>query len=200
MEDRLEPLETRAVWEGGLEIRRDGRTISGFFPYSKLAVVSDRGKTRKETFKPRAFRFAVEDPTREINLLNAHNFNQPLASKISGAFDLVDDDTGIAFTALLPPVERQPTWMKDTILAIQEGLARGVSPGFRVPPGNVVRAAEQLVPEPGNPGVFIREINEAVLYEMSVVTRPAYTETTIDVRSEEGLITPDRRLHAYRWI
>ena len=195
----MDDLETRAVWEGGLEIRQDGRTISGFFPYSRLAVRNDRGKVRKETFAPRAFHFAVEDPTREINLLNAHNFNQPLASKLHGSFDLVDDETGIAFTALLPPTERQPTWMKDVILSIQEGLSRGVSPGFRVPPGNVVRAAEQLLPEPGNPGVFIRQINEAVLYEVSVVTRPAYVDSTIDVRSE-ALVQPERNLRAYRWL
>ena len=198
MEDSIGHLEARAVWEGGLEIRQGGRTIHGFFPYSRLAVRSDRGKVRKETFAPRAFHFAVDDPTREINLLNSHNFDQPLASKVYGTFDLVDDETGLAFTAQLPPFERQPSWMKDVILSIQEGLTRGVSPGFRIPPGNVVRAAEELIPEPGNPGVFIRQINEAMLYEMSLVTRPAYVDSTIDVRSEA--VQPERNLLPYRWL
>ena len=179
-------IETRAVWPVELEVRQDGRTLSGFFPYGSgsMATIADRGRTRKEYFRPRAFRFAVEDPTSEINLLVGHDFDKPLASRQGGSFDLIDEETGLSFTAHLPPLERQPTWMKDQVLAIQDGLARGVSPGFKVPPGNVVRNAERLIPEPGNPGVMIREISDAVLYELSVVTRAAYTQSTVDVRTE----------------
>ena len=57
-----------------------------------------------------------------------------------------------------------------------------------MPPASAVRKAEELLPEPGNPSVQIRQINEAVLFEMSTVTRPAYQETALDVRSEELLI------------
>ena len=76
-------LRLGLTWPVELEIRQDGRTISGFFPYGSgsMAVVADRGKVRKEYFRPRAFRFAVEDPTREINLLVGHDYGKPLASK-----------------------------------------------------------------------------------------------------------------------
>ena len=177
-------LETRAVWPVLLEIRQDGRTLSGFFPYNSVAVISDRGRVKKETFRPRSFRFAVDDPTREINLLSGHDFDKPLASKQARTFELVDSDTGLSFRAILPPLDEQPTWMRDQVLAIRSGLARGVSPGFRIPPAGTVPNAERLVPEVGNPGVMIREINEAVLYEMSVVTRAAYGQSTVDVRAE----------------
>ena len=78
-------LETRSIWPVELEIRQDGRTISGYFPYGSgsMAVVADRGKVRKEYFRPRAFRFAVEDPTREINLLVGHDYGS--LSRLSGA-------------------------------------------------------------------------------------------------------------------
>ena len=50
---------------------------------------------------------------------------------------------------------------------IRAGLAGGVSPGFRVPPASVVANAEAFEPEPGNPGVQVRVINQAVLHELS---------------------------------
>ena len=48
----------------------------------------------------------------------------------------------------------------------------------------MVPDAERLIPEPGNPGVSIREINQAVLYELSIVSRPAYASTKLDLRQE----------------
>ena len=196
-------LETRTIFPlEDLELRQrgGGRTLSGRFPYRSRATVRDRGRVRKERFRPRAFRFAVEDPTREINLLAGHDFNRPLGSKLGGSLTLEDSAEGLAFRATLPPIEEQPSWMRDQVLAIQGGLVRGVSPGFRVPPAATVPNAEVLIPEPGNPSVQIRDIAEAVLFEMSPVTRAAYTETTVAVRSESGLVTPDPWRNAYRWL
>ena len=77
-----------------------------------------------------------------------------------------------------------PTYMLDMVRQIRAGLAGGVSPGFRVPPASAVSgAAEILEPEPGNPGVQVRVIRQAVLYEISIVTRPAYSETDIAARA-----------------
>ena len=177
-------LETRSEWDVALEVRQDGRELHGFFPYNSTATIARQGRVRKEYFKPRAFSFAVDDPTREINLLVGHDFNRPLASRQNGTFDLIDDETGLAFTARLPPLDEQPTWMRDQVLAIRSGLSRGVSPGFTVPPANVVPNAERLIPERGNPGVSIREIAQAVLRELSVLTRGAYENAFIDVRAE----------------
>ena len=193
-------LETRSVWPVVLEIRQDGRSLSGFFPYGARATIADRGRVRKESFRPRAFRFSVEDPSREINLLVGHDFGKPLGSKLGGTLELEDSDAGLAFRAMLPPPDEQPTWMRDQVLAIRGGLAEGASPGFRVPPATTVPNAERLVEEAGNPGVFEREIAEAVLFEMSSVTRGAYTDATVSVRSESRLVTPDPRLQAYRWL
>ena len=67
---------------------------------------------------------------------------------------------------------------------VRAGLAGGISPGFLVPPADVVPDAEVLEEEAGNPGVFTRVIKAAVLYELSIVTRPAYSGTSIDIRSD----------------
>ena len=171
--------EIRCAYPASLEIRQRGRSLAGSFAYGAIATVSNRGRRRKEVFAPRAFRFAIEDEAREINLLSGHEFGKPIASRRGGSLTIRDTDQGVTFEALLPETLDQPSWMRDSILAIQAGLVGGISPGFSVPP---IPDAESEVPEPGNPSVSIRVIREAVLFEMSLVTRPAYPETTIDLR------------------
>ena len=179
--------EQRAIYEVlDLELRQrgGGRVLSGRFPYRSRATVSDRGRVRKEQFLQRAFAFAVEDETREIHLLSGHSFDRPLASKRAGSLKLDDRDDGLRFEAELPEEAAQPSWMRDTVMALNAGLVGGISPGFRVPPASVVPNAEELIPEPGNPGVQIRTIRQAVLFELSLVTRPAYPATEVDLRAE----------------
>ena len=175
----------RPVFPISLEIRQDGnsgRRLFGMFRYSQTATMSDRGRVRKERIEPLAFEFALGSPDHEINLIRGHNFDQPLASKGAGTLILDDTNEGLAFSAALPSEAEQPAYMRDTVLMVQGGLLRGISPGFTIPPPNVVPSAEGLEPEPGNPGVEIRVIRAAVLYELSLVTRPAYPGTEIDAR------------------
>ena len=65
------------------------------------------------------------------------------------------------------------------------GLVQGVSPGFLMPDPKVVKNAEELIPEPGNEEVLIRKINEAVLVELSLVTRPAYSQSEVTAREDD---------------
>ena len=194
-------METRAVYPVQLELRQEGNrpVIIGRFPYGEVATVSDRGRIRKETFEPRAFEFAVNDTTREINFLAGHSFNRPLASRRAGTLTLEDRADGLSFEAVLPPEGEQPTWMMDFLLARRAGLVGGISPGFNVPPATAVASAEVLTPEVGNPAVMVRRIRQAVLFEMSAVTRPAYDGTGLEERAD-NLIVPDRTLELYRWL
>ena len=75
--------------------------------------------------------------------------------------------------------------MRDTVMAVRAGLFTGVSPGFRIPPEDVVPGAVEMIPERGNPGVYIKRINAAVLFELSLVSRPAYDDTSVVNRSIE---------------
>ena len=114
-----------------LEIRQrgSGRTLSGRFPYRSRAVVRDRGRVRKEEFRQRAFAFAVEDEAREVHLLSGHSYDRPLASKRRGTLKLQDGDDGLRFEAELPPEAEQPTWMRDTVMALNAGLAPFIQHG-----------------------------------------------------------------------
>ena len=178
-----------AVYPVELETRQrgGGRRLRGRFPYNSTATLRDRGRIRKERFGRRAFRFTV-DGDGEVNLLRGHSFDSPLASRGAGTLELIDTDEALEFRATFPPVAQQPTWMRDSVLAVEGGLLVGVSPGFTVPPADVVPNAVELIPEPGNEEVEIMQINEARLYELSLVSRPAYGDTTLDIRSWEALI------------
>ena len=190
-----------AVLLGSIEVRRrgggGGRTLSGSFPYGQLAVRSDSGRVRKERFAPRAFSFALREK-REVHLLSGHTFDKPLASVRAGSLRLSDSAKALSFEATIPAAAEQPTWVRDVVLSIDAGLVGGVSPGFRVA---AIEGAEILVPEPGNPGVMIREIREALLFEISLVTRPAYPETTIQRREGETVYPePNREEETWRYL
>ena len=188
-----------AVLVGSIEVRRGGggRTLTGSFPYGKLAVRSDSGRVRKERFAARAFSFALREK-REVHLLSGHEFSKPLASVRAGSLRLSDSAKALSFEATIPAAADQPTWIKDVSLALDAGLIGGISPGFRVAP---IDGAEVLIPEPGNPEVSIREIREALLFELSLVTRPAYPETTVSRREVEEAVYPelDREEEEERW-
>lgn len=171
--------------ETNLELREGGRILTGRFPYGRTAVVADRGRARKEMISPKAFSYAIDDQERDIHLLSGHQFSFPLASRKSDTLTLKDADDALSFEATLPIVSDQPSWMRDTVMAVRAGLFTGVSPGFRIPPEDVVPGAVEMIPERGNPGVYIKRINAAVLFELSLVSRPAYDDTSVVNRSIE---------------
>ncbi|ASP22055.1 Caudovirus prohead serine protease [Antarctobacter heliothermus] len=187
-------MESRAVWAAsGLEVRQQGQrpAIVGSFPYNTWAVLSDRGTVRKEEILPGAFDFTLSDPDAEVNLLFGHSFDRPLASRSGGSLELQDSDKALTFRATIPEGAERVSHVADALAMIAAGLATGISPGFRVPPKDVVPDAEKLTPEPGNPGVMIRQLAALVLYELSIVTRPAYPATSAELRK-----MPCNRLHA----
>ena len=83
--------------------------------------------------------------------------------------------------------------MVDAEKSIAAGLMVGLSPGFVVPPASAVPDAERLEPEPGNPGVQVRVIREAVLREFSIVTSAAYADAAVDLRAEDFGRAANRR-------
>ena len=170
------------IWTGELEIRQVGGVsrMVGSFAYNSMATVSDRGRVRKERFSPGAFAFSINDEAREIDILVGHDFGKPIASRRAGTLDITDSTDAVRFNARLP--DDPPSWVVDAERAINGGLMTGLSPGFRVPPRSAVSNAEELIPEPGNAGVQIRQINAAVLREFSLVTNASYVDAAVELR------------------
>lgn len=178
-----------------LEVRQEGEDVRllGTFPYNSTAVLSDggrRGRPRKEQFAPRAFEFSISQPETEIHLLVGHSFDRPLASKQNNTLFFRDSHEALTFEAVITPEVQRTTHWTDVLALVRSGLAVGISPGFRLPPERAVARElaerieeEDLDPANGMHRAIIRTILQAILVEMSIVTRPAYPEAQIQARS-----------------
>ncbi|MBI1416079.1 MAG: hypothetical protein GC146_02545 [Limimaricola sp.] len=181
---------------GELELRRkarDGsRRLRGKFPYKKRAILSDGGRTgrpRKEEFAPHAFAWRINQPDQDIHLLIGHDYGKPLASRSAGTLEIHDAADAVIFDATITPELQGAQYVQDFFAGFVAGLIGGISPGFRIPPERVAPKAEVTTEEPPSEGMaLIRTIFEALLYEFSMVTVPAYKDTTVEERG--GLILP----------
>jgi len=198
---------------GSLEIRqrKDGSVnLGGRFPYNVSAVLSDggrRGRPKKERIASNAFEYRINTPSqhdgkaKEIHLLSGHDFGKPLASVRNGTLTLKDTAAALIFTAVITAAIAETQHGADTLALIGAGLASGISPGFRLPPKRRVEKPEVITdegmnPEAGEFNAVIRTITSALLYELSIVTRPAYPETQVEMRSwvvstDTGLLKPN---------
>lgn len=195
---------------GGLELRQRASgavALHGRFPYGKAAVLSDGGRTgrpRKEVIAPRAFAYRVDRPDEDIHLLVGHSYDRPLASRGAGSLVLRDGAEALTFEAEVSPEMQEVSYVRDFLAGFSAGLIMGLSPGFRIPPERAVPNAEEVTEEDPSEGMaLIRTIFAALLYELSVVTRPAYPEAQVEARSWSvtggGLAMPQLRHPAQRW-
>lgn len=199
-----------AATGGALELRRNddgGARLSGRFPYNSPAVLSDGGRNggrpRKEVIAPGAFNYRIDLPDEDINLLVGHNYDMPLASKKTGTLSFKDTATALLLSAIITPAIAETTHGKDALALISAGLAVGISPGFRIPPPRTVPDAEKIEDEDPKLGTaIIRTIFAALLYEMSIVTRPAYSQAQIEQRNwnvtDGGVAVPVHPLNRWR--
>lgn len=169
------------------EVRAEGGAtrLSGRFPYGAETAL---GEGRRERFAPGAFRARVA-AGENVFLLAGHDPEKPLASTEAGSLTLRDDDEALHVEAR---VAATTSWAADALAALAAGLTRGLSPGFRVPAGGdvVTRAAAGL----------LRTVTRADLFEVSLVTLPAYGAAQISARSWALAETPAPRMaHLRRW-
>ena len=200
-------MECGAVIGGALELRREsdgGVRLAGSFPYDKPAILTDGGRTGrpvKEMIAPGAFDYTIEDAEIDIHFLAGHSFDKPLASKKSGTLTFRDTSTALVVGALITPAIMRASYAQDAVAQVEAGLATGLSPGFRLPPERAVPRdqAEEITEEPDKPEegmhrAIIRRIRQAILVEMSLVTRPAYQEATVEAVRHMSFETPDAGL------
>lgn len=196
--------------DGGLELRKRGsaRVLSGKFPYRSRATLHAGGKRsrpKKEEFAPGAFSHSIELGENDISFLWGHDFSKPLASRNAGTLALTDTPEALLFEARLVPEVLETSHAIDFLALLAAGLVPGISPGFRVAP---IDGAEEVTEEPPEEGrALIRTVHEAVLFELSAVSRPAYSETELQERSwnptgSAGVkesVQPETRSSRYRW-
>ena len=208
------------ILDGSFEIRARGgaRVLSGRFLYNATATVRSAGRVRKERFASgsmswqvrefeklqaelsqvmqsavdRARIEALQDAVEKRNtyLLVGHDYNRSIADMRTGSLKVRHTSEAVELEAELPAESRQPSWVRDAVLAVEGGQFRGISPGFQVPAG---KGGEREVPEDGPGDAMVREITDAVVFEYSLVARPAYASTEVDARADDPAAEPRRR-------
>ncbi|WP_375160351.1 HK97 family phage prohead protease [Bradyrhizobium sp. RDT46] len=158
------------------EVRSEGGAtrLLGTFPYG---VETTLGDGRRERFAAGAFRSRI-DAGENIFLLAGHDPEKPLASTEAGSLTLRNSDNALHIEARVAP---STSWARDALAALADGLTKGISPGFRVPPGGdmTMRSA----------GGFLRTVTRADLFEVSIVTRPAYDPAQIAARNWQPAVS-----------
>ena len=163
------PAYSDSLVQARAEIRRRGRGIGGSFDYNRNRTTRATGRKRKQRVAPGAFKFALEDPDREISLLLGRNYDQPLASKLSGSLKLEDTREALRFDVDTLP---DTSYVRDYRELVRSGaVVFGVDALFQIPPLDVVPNAVKIVPDTENPEVEVEVVSEAVLTALAVVTR-----------------------------
>jgi HK97 family phage prohead protease len=169
---RLEGSEGRSI--GGVETRShtvelraegDGMSFSG---YAALFNEPSLPLPFTEIVKPGAFKRSLQSRNRMMLLWN-HDTSNPLASTRNGSLQLTEDARGLKVTATLP----QTSLGRDLSVLVKSGVIDAMSFGFSV--------KRDSWSQDGN----TRYLEDVSLYEVSLVSTPAYEQTsgTVSVRS-----------------
>ena len=181
------------------EVRQSGRGLGGRFSYNVPTVLRNRGRKRKQTVRPGAFRFAIQDETREINLLLGRDYDKPLASKQAGTLNLIDTPEGLEFAVDALP---DTSYVRDFRAGLSSGaFVAGVAALYAIPPLAVVPGATELIPDPDNPDVDIEVVNQAVLTALAVVTRPPRGNPgEVSERAAEAALVAGKQRRRRVWL
>jgi HK97 family phage prohead protease len=127
-----------------------------------------------EYVAPGAFKRSLQSRN-EVKLLWNHDSGEPLASLRGGSMQLVEDERGLKVTATLPQTSRG----KDVAELLRTKVIDSMSFGFNVIKDTWSRDGQT------------RTLDSVRLFEVSIVSFPAYESTTAQVRSQPT-INPDQ--------
>lgn len=162
-------LETRACTGLALETREDGSAVIVGYP-----IVFDKRSVELwgffEIVKPEAVTDTLKES--DVRALYAHDAANVLGREKAGTLKLSVDDRGVKME-LTPP---DTSLGRDVTESIRRGDLDGMSFGFCVTDERWYQDGDDE----------IRELLGIDLHEVSVVTWPAYTDTTVAVRSRNA--------------
>jgi HK97 family phage prohead protease len=127
-----------------------------------------------EYVAPGAFKRSLQSRN-EVKLLWNHDAGEPLASLRGGSMQLVEDERGLKVTASLPQTSRG----RDVAELLRTKVIDSMSFGFNVIKDTWSRDGQT------------RTLDSVRLFEVSIVSFPAYEATTAQVRSQPT-INPDQ--------
>src|SRR2546429_1600764 len=157
------------------------------------------GNQFREVINSGAFDRVLRSNPDTVALIN-HNTNLVLGRTTSGTLRLLSDAVGLAFDLDLP----NTSYANDLYASVQRGDINGCSFGFRVNPDSSYFDHYDDEPEE-NPDdgdtrrLPLRVINDFnALIDISIVTTPAYPETSVDARELELAVEARSRQQSKR--
>jgi HK97 family phage prohead protease len=159
----MEKRAYQAIWETKAQADALSIVVGYAALYDTLSV--DLGGFR-ERILPGAFARA------DVRALINHDESLLLGRTLSGTLVLSDDQRGLRVQIALP----NTTYARDLVVLLERGDISQMSFAFRA-------VRDRFIKEGGE---VVRELAEVELYDVSVVTYPAYPETTADLRSRAG--------------
>ena len=162
------------------EIREMKTSADGAIRVSGYAAVFDKPSENLggfvERIKPGAFTETLKEKRSDPRLLWDHNSQYVLGRRSAGTLSLTEDVKGLAFEATLPDT----TYARDLQVLMERGDVREMSFGF-----NVLRDEWSDLDKP----VVKRDVLEVRLIEISIVSFPAYPQTSVKLRDIAGAET-----------
>jgi uncharacterized protein len=167
--------------------RDNGRvTISGYAAVFN-SLSEDLGGFR-EVIRPGTFRRAISEG-QDVRALVNHDPNLLLGRTASGTLRLAEDKKGLRYEIDMPDI----SYARDAVVSLERRDMTGSSFAFSIAEGgdNWRNEGDQV----------IRELLDADLFDVSVVTYPAYPATTSEAtrRSLEQLKKPERKEKPNQW-
>lgn len=134
----------------------------------------------REKIDRAAFRRTLEDDTADVRALMNHDTAMVLGRRQNGTLKLSTDDRGLKVAISVPDT----SYGRDLVELVRRGDVSQMSFGFVVHPGGDHWTTRD--------GERIRTVTDLQLVEVSVVAIPAYTDTTVALRSRDGWLAADR--------
>ena len=167
-------VERRVIRAPSLELRAAANTPPKLGGYAALFnSASDDLGGFTEVISPGAFRNAI--PKSDIRALFNHDPNYVLGRNKAGTLSVSEDKRGLAIEVEPPDIG----WVRDLLVSVARGDIDQMSFGFRVAPNG-----DEWVITDDTVTRTISEVDE--LFDVSVVTYPAYPDTDVAVRSMDA--------------
>jgi HK97 family phage major capsid protein/HK97 family phage prohead protease len=167
------------------KLEQVGGKLVGYAAVYAPALSEDLGGFR-ERITPGAFDKSLESNA-DIRALWDHNTSQPLARTTNGSLKVSSDKRGLRVEIDLP---EGVSYADDLRQLVRSGVVNQMSFGFLVPPGGDTWDKDEY-------GNALRTLNSIDLHEVSVVSIPAYPDTTVALR---GLRQVEFEIRRARWL
>lgn len=169
MREQLPQNERRTLPMTEIRAAGDGK-ITGY-----AAVFNQQSEllygSFREVIKPGAFGGTL---TNDVRALWNHDTAYVLGRNTAGTLALAEDERGLRVEITPPDTQ----WARDLMVSIKRGDISQMSFGFQVKKDSWSSTQDD--------GTQVRTLEEINLHEVSVVTFPAYPQTTVTARSIEN--------------